>query len=157
MRSSRSMSTGAPSRQHDRIAAGNASRHAAGRDATRRFVVHSHEVTINPRTHENLLTVDSADEAQILDLFRRWGYLQADLDPLGRLAPQPQAELDAIGDAGAAARRWYCGPIGADFMHIPDPARRQWIQERLEAPAPPYASDAVLDRLISAETFEEVL
>jgi 2-oxoglutarate dehydrogenase E1 component len=130
---------------------------AAGRDAARTFVVHSHEVTINPRTRENLLTIDSADEARILDLFRRWGYLQADLDPLGRLEPQPQAELDAIGDAGAEARRWYCGPIGADFMHIPDPARRQWIAERLEAPAPPYATDAVLDRLISADTFEEVL
>ncbi len=120
-------------------------------------MVHSNKVTLNQRTRQNVVDMDPASDAQILDLFRRWGYLQAHLDPLGRLEPEPQAELDAVGDAGAAARRWYCGSIGADFMHIPDPVRRRWIQEQLEAPAPPYAKDPILDRLISAEIFEEVL
>src|SRR5262249_56319489 len=41
---------------------------------------------------------------RIADSFRRWGYLQADLDPLGRLTPQPHAELDAWPSAEAA--RW---------------------------------------------------
>ena len=29
----------------------------------------------------------------LLDTFRRWGYLEADLDPLGRLVPARVAEL----------------------------------------------------------------
>jgi 2-oxoglutarate dehydrogenase E1 component len=97
------------------------------------------------------------DEAGALDLFRRWGYLQADLDPLGRLQPLPHPELDATGEAGAVARGWYSGPIGAEFMHIPDPERRRWIQEQLEAAMPPVDSARILDRLIAAEMLEEVM
>src|SRR6185312_9987991 len=79
-------------------------------------------------------------------------------DPLGRLEPQPHPELDATGDAAADARRWYCGSIGAEFMHIPDPARRQWIQAQLERPAAQALdADSILERLIAAEMFEEVL
>ncbi len=99
------------------------------------------------------------DEARerIFDAFRRWGYLQADLDPLGRLAPAAVDELDAIREQGAFARQFYCGPIGAEFMHIPDPGQRRWIQERLEG-APPHAEPRrVLERLIAAEVLEEVL
>jgi 2-oxoglutarate dehydrogenase E1 component len=114
-------------------------------------------VTPNPQTRNDLLDVVSLDEAQILDTFRRWGYLQATLDPLGRLEPQPHPELDAAGDAAAQARRWYCRTIGAEFMHMPDPARRRWIQRQLEAPPPVFAPDPILDRLIGAEIFEEVL
>jgi len=100
-----------------------------------------------------------SDEARerILDPFRRWGYLQADLDPLGRLAPAPVAELDAIGEQAAFARRLYCGPIGVEFMHIPDPRPRRWIQERLEGAAPQVEPRRILDRLIAAEVLEEVL
>lgn len=38
-------------------------------------------------------------DERILDAFRRWGYLQAQLDPLGRLKPQPHPELDVTGEA----------------------------------------------------------
>ena len=62
-----------------------------------------------------------ADRENIFDAFRRWGYLQAQLDPLGRLLPDPDPELDIPGDVAEAARRLYCGRIGADFMHIPSP------------------------------------
>lgn len=97
-------------------------------------------------------------EEDVLDLFRRWGYLQADLDPLGFLSPQRHAELDAIpDDEGRLARSWYCGPVGVEFMHIPDPERRRWIQERMEQPEPEFDRSFVLERLIRAEVFEEVL
>ncbi|MFQ5600422.1 MAG: 2-oxoglutarate dehydrogenase E1 component [Candidatus Krumholzibacteriia bacterium] len=72
------------------------------------------------------------------DAFRRWGYLQANLDPLDRLRPQPHLELDAVPEAEAA--RWraiYCSSIGVEFMHIPDPERRCWIAARMEAEAAP--------------------
>ena len=33
----------------------------------------------------------------MFDAFRRWGYLEADLDPLGQFKPAPNAELRASG------------------------------------------------------------
>ena len=82
-------------------------------------------MTINSRTAalKAATSQEQGDESRerILDAFRRWGYLQADLDPLGRLRPAPTAVLDAAGERGSFARRFYCGAIGAEFMHIPDP------------------------------------
>jgi 2-oxoglutarate dehydrogenase E1 component len=94
---------------------------------------------------------------QIFDAFRRWGYLQANLDPLGDLKPEPVPELDLSGEAAEAARRVYCGTIGAEFMHIVDLERRQWIEERLEADAPAPDRARILERLLRAEVFEQVL
>ncbi len=42
-------------------------------------------------------------------------------------------------------------------MHIPDPARRRWVQERMERPTPQVDAPRILDRLLRAELFEEVL
>ena len=76
----------------------------------------------------------SADQQErIWDSFRRWGYLQANLDPLGDLEPVPMPELDVAGAEAEAARRIYCGTIGAQFMHIPDRERRLWVQQRMES------------------------
>ncbi|RPJ57228.1 MAG: 2-oxoglutarate dehydrogenase E1 component, partial [Acidobacteria bacterium] len=101
-------------------------------------------------------TADAGRE-RVLDAFRRWGYLQAQLDPLGFLQPQPHPELDEGGEAAAEGRRWYSGPIGVEFMHIPEPDRRRWVQERMEQPIPPVDAPPILDRLLRAELFEEVL
>ncbi|MFL6292627.1 MAG: 2-oxoglutarate dehydrogenase E1 component [Thermoanaerobaculia bacterium] len=99
-----------------------------------------------------------------LDAFRRLGYLYADLDPLDRLAPEPEALLGEVDDPALAeqARRWYCGPIGVELMHIEDPERRRWVQERMEAPPgeetpEPADRSHVLDLLIRAETFEQMI
>ena len=72
---------------------------------------------------------------RIWDSFRRWGFLQANLDPLGDLEPVAMPELDVTGPEADAARLFYCGTIGAEFMHIPDRERREWIQERMESEA----------------------
>ena len=96
------------------------------------------------------------DEA-VFDAFRRWGYLAADLDPVGCLQPLEPPELVLDGEAAPQARRRYCGSIGAEFMHIPDAERRQWIAERMEADPPPVDSARVLERLIRAGLFEQVL
>ncbi len=99
-----------------------------------------------------------AIDSQILDAYRRWGYLAADLDPLGRLQPlHDHPDLPRAGAGVEAARRLYCGAIGAEFMHIPDPQRRAWIAERLEAAAPAVDRGRILDRLIRAEVFEQLL
>ena len=71
---------------------------------------------------------------QIFEAFRRWGHLQAKLDPLGQyLLPEPIPELNFEGEDAEEARRYYCGSIAVEFMHIPDAAKREWIQERMEA------------------------
>ena len=95
-----------------------------------------------------------------LDAFRRLGYLYADLDPLDRLTPEPEALLGEVDDLALAeqARRWYCGPIGVELAHIEDPERRRWVQERMEADPPePADRSHILDLLIRADTFEQMI
>jgi 2-oxoglutarate dehydrogenase E1 component len=97
------------------------------------------------------------EQEQVLDAFRRWGYLQANLDPLGTLMPLAHPELDMAGEWAGRARRYYCGTLGVEFMHIPESERRRWIQERMEAEPPAMDSRRILERLIRAEIFEQVL
>ncbi len=89
--------------------------------------------------------------------YRRWGYLAANLDPLGFLAPIVHPELVVDGDAVAQAQKFYCGTIGAEFEHIDDTERRRWIAGRLECDAPQADRGFILERLIRAELFEQVL
>ena len=94
----------------------------------------------------------------VFDKFRRWGYQAARLDPLGFLSPVLPPELEDSGDMAAQARAIYCGTIGAEFMHIADPERREWIAGRMEGP-PAAKPDRgrILERLIRAELFEQAL
>src|SRR5260370_7708472 len=94
---------------------------------------------------------------RVFDAFRRWGYLEANLDPLGFLKPQPHPELLLTGEAADQARKIYCGTIGADFMHLQDPARRRWIAQRLEADAPAVNRGRILERLLRADLFAQIL
>src|SRR3954465_7868229 len=97
-----------------------------------------------------------ANEA-IWDAFRRWGYLEANLDPLGTLSPLEVPELRLSGPEADRARAVYCGSIGAEFTHIADPVRRRWIAEQLEAPGARPDQKAILQQLVKAELFEQVL
>ncbi len=98
-----------------------------------------------------------AQEDLVLDAYRRWGYLEAAVDPLGLASPAPHPDLPREGGAVPRAREWYCGPLGVEFMHIPDPARREWVRERVERPLPEIDAPAVLERLVRADLFEEML
>ncbi len=98
--------------------------------------------------------------AQVLDAFRRYGHLEAALDPLGRLPAVHPPELAGGGPDAAHARALYCGPLAVEFMHLDDPVRRRWIAERMEAPAPPVPTvvrERVLEQLMRAELFEQTL
>src|SRR5438270_7822555 len=102
--------------------------------------------------------VKSTEREEVFDLFRRWGYLEADVDPLGHMPREPQPELAVLtGKWAELARKVYAGTVGVEFMHIPHPERRAWIQEQMEAR--PSAVDAapILTRLIRAEVFEQVI
>jgi 2-oxoglutarate dehydrogenase E1 component len=65
-------------------------------------------------------------------------------------------------DLVAMLRATYCGPIGAEFMHISDAEQRRWMYERLEAAAGRYGRTAedkrrILERLSAAEGLERYL
>jgi 2-oxoglutarate dehydrogenase E1 component len=109
------------------------------------------------RTALESFEAGSSERERVFDTFRRWGYLEADLDPLGFLRPQAQPELQLDGEFAREARRIYCGTVGVEFMHIPDLERRRWIQERMESEPQPVDQERALDLLIRADVFEQVL
>jgi 2-oxoglutarate dehydrogenase E1 component len=94
----------------------------------------------------------------VFDVFRRWGYLQATLDPLGQyLPPEPFPVATPEGELAQEARGYYCGTIGVEFMHITNPAQRQWLQQQIEHSAPAVDQRRILTALIRAELFEQVI
>jgi 2-oxoglutarate dehydrogenase E1 component len=103
--------------------------------------------------------VENQERETIFDIFRRWGYLQSSLDPLGQYLPPEPFPVPSVpeGDFAAEARRYYCGTLAAEFMHIPNPEQRQWIQEQLEQPTPKPDQKFVLTQLIRADLFEQVI
>ena len=104
-----------------------------------------------------LLDAPNGERERVFDAFRRWGYLEADLDPLGFFRPNAQPELQIEGEVAREARRLYCGTMGVEFMHIPDFERRRWIQERVEGAQEEIDQQAALNMLIRADMFEVVL
>src|SRR6202046_5578197 len=105
-----------------------------------------------------MMNIDSEKQERVLDAFRRWGYLQANLDPLGHFAPLAHPELDISGEVADAGRRVYSGSIGVEFMHIPDLERRQWIQERMETDRQESIDRGrILDQLVPPDFFEQTI
>jgi len=107
-----------------------------------------------------------AERERVFGLFRQFGYLEAELNPLGLLPPQPHPDLQIDNEFAREARRAYCGSVGVEFMHIADRERRRWIQERIEAePAAAEARPAgltpdrarALDLLMRADLFEQTI
>jgi len=132
----------------------------------------------------------SAKQAQVLQLIRAFrvrGHLVANLDPLeSRRAPHQELDpatygltlwdldreffTDGLGGHERASlretietlRETYCGSVAAEYMHIADPERKEWLQERMEStrnrsPFEPPARKRLLERLIEAESFERFL
>src|SRR5258707_2724758 len=110
-----------------------------------------------PSAGTAVMETPDGDRERIFDAFRQWGYLEADLDPLGFLQPVPHPDLRHEGEIADEARSVYCSTIGAEFMHIPDFERRRWIEQRLEGPPPSVDQGHILDQLIRADLFELVL
>jgi 2-oxoglutarate dehydrogenase E1 component len=114
---------------------------------------------------EALTPAQQERRAATFDVFRRWGYLQTALDPLGQYLPPepfPVALPEGEDDAAAEARGFYCGTIGIEFMHIANAEKREWLERQMEQTiaAPETASEGqkrVLTQLIKAEIFEQVI
>jgi len=124
---------------------------------------------------------------QLIRNYRVRGHMLAGLDPLGAPRPcPPELELDYYGFresdldllTGCSAlpydepltireillrlRNTYCRSIGVQFMHLDDPAARQWLQRRMESSQNRLALSRdeqlrILARLTDAVIFEEFL
>ncbi|MEZ5815527.1 MAG: 2-oxoglutarate dehydrogenase E1 component [Hyphomicrobiaceae bacterium] len=106
-------------------------------------------------------------EVALIEAFRARGFLRARLDPLGlaRLPDVPELAPGQYGLGSQAAQglvarleRAYCGPIGWEFGHIHDPARRAWLAgeaEAVDTSAPDAATRRrLLELLARATAFE---
>jgi 2-oxoglutarate dehydrogenase E1 component len=103
--------------------------------------------------------VEHQERETVFDIFRRWGYLQASLDPLGQYLPAEPFPLTTVpeGEYAAEARSYYCGNFAVEFMHIPSLEHRQWLQEQIEQPTSKPDQAHVLTQLIRADLFEQVI
>ena len=98
----------------------------------------------------------------VFEIFRRWGYLQAQLDPLQQyLPPEPfPVELPEGSDAIAAeARKFYSGTLALEFSHIASPERREWLQTAMEQDSQETAEQQqrTLTQLIKADLFDRTI
>src|ERR1700751_3116638 len=100
---------------------------------------------------------DNYEREHIFNLFRQYGYLEAELNPLGLLPPEPHPDLQIDNEIAREARRIYCGSIGVEFMHIADPERRRWIQERIEGEPALVDQERALNLLMRGDLFEQTL
>ncbi len=134
--------------------------------------------------------VKQAQILQFIDSYRFLGHLQATLDPLGmteqvevvelRLAHYglTEQDLETIFQTGTLSingencaslqniidhlKALYCGNVGVEYMHIAEPAERNWIMQRVEAGygAGTFSDEAkkqLLDRITAAEGLERYL
>jgi len=72
------------------------------------------------------------------------------------------AENMTLREIVQALRETYCGSIGAEYMHITDPAEKRWWQQRLESirSKPSFKPEEkvnILERLTAAEGLERYL
>ncbi len=100
---------------------------------------------------------NNAERERVFNAFRQFGYLEGDLDPLGFLPPRPTPELQIDSEYTAEARSIYSSTIGVEINHIYSPDRRRWIYEHMESAAQPVDQKRVLDLLIRADIFEQVM
>jgi 2-oxoglutarate dehydrogenase E1 component len=131
-------------------------------------------------------TRDSIRALMLIRAYRARGHFYANLDPLGLEPPKNEQELEpqsygftdndfdrkifldrvlglefgTLREILTIVRRTYCQTLGVEFMHISNPAQKNWIQERIEGPDKEitFTSEgkrAILNKLIEAEGFEK--
>src|SRR6202049_3226395 len=97
------------------------------------------------------------ERERVFNAYRQWGYLEGDLDPLGFLRPRNTPELEREGEYAREARAIYYSSIGVEINHIYSPERRRWIYEQMESEPPQQDQRRILDLLIRADIFEQVM
>ena len=102
-------------------------------------------------------SLSNPDRERVFAAYRQFGYLEGDLDPLGFLRPRLTPELEREGEYAREARAIYSSTIGVEINHIYSPVRRQWIYERMESEPEKQDQQRILDLLIRADIFEQVM
>ncbi|WP_297322484.1 2-oxoglutarate dehydrogenase E1 component [uncultured Bartonella sp.] len=134
-------------------------------------------------------TRDSVRAIMMIRAYRVRGHLHAKLDPLQlRVPPEDYNELSPENYGFTTAdydrkifidnelgfeyatipqmleilKNTYCNTIGVEFMHISDPVRKKWIQDRIEGPHnwvsfTREGKRAIVHKLVEAEGFEKFL
>src|SRR5579863_7817794 len=97
------------------------------------------------------------ERERVFAAYRQFGYLEGDLDPLGFLRPRPMPELEKEGEYAREARAIYSSTIGVEINHLYAPERRRWVYQRMESEAPQEDQKRILDLLIRADVFEQVM
>ena len=131
---------------------------------------------------------DAIRAMMLIRAYRIRGHLYANLDPLGLQPPAQNRELEpdfygfteadmdrpifidgtlglefaSIREILQIMRRTYCGNVGVQYMHIAEPAEKQWIQDRIEGrdkeiAFTPEGKISILKKLIETEAFERFL
>jgi 2-oxoglutarate dehydrogenase E1 component len=123
----------------------------------------------------------------LVHAYREFGHLIANLDPLGEnLTEHPLLDLAQFGlseqdldkpvdprpfraplqgslrDLITALRDTYSSTFGVEYMDIPDPERREWLQDRMEPTRnhpelEPEARRQILELMLTADAFEQFL
>ncbi|MEE4246169.1 MAG: 2-oxoglutarate dehydrogenase E1 component [Kangiellaceae bacterium] len=137
---------------------------------------------------DNSFDAKQVNVLELIQAYRAHGHQFAKLDPLGiwkqatidylNLSRYDLSKLDNDTEFrtgsmfGATSKKFkqiieeldttYCRTIGSEFMHITDPAQKQWIQERLESTlaTPNFSKDEkrqILSALTAAEGLEKYL
>ena len=83
--------------------------------------------------------------------------LKATSIPSAFCAPRPTAELQIDSEYTREARAIYSSTIGVEINHIYAPERRRWIYEQMESEPQPEDQARILDLLIRADIFEQVM
>lgn len=93
-----------------------------------------------------------------------YGLTEADLDQVYSATNTyfTKADTMTMRDMLKALRDTYCRSVGAEFMHISDPAAKRWIQERLESTlgVPSFSVERkrhILQQVTEAEGLERFL
>ena len=73
------------------------------------------------------------------------------------LPPEPFPTPAPDGPDSSEARGYYCGTIGAEYMHIASPEKRTWIEAQLEQSYQARDTKRILSGLIRADVFEQVI
>lgn len=134
-------------------------------------------------------TVDPKKQARVtgaLYAYRSIGHTQAHFNPIKKVEKNPRLslarlgfgpeDLDTVYDTGnylggvnmtlgqllEDLSTTYCGPIGAEYIHIQETEKRRWLQARMEPSLnrPNYSrkfKTRVLEKVLEAEIFEKFL
>jgi 2-oxoglutarate dehydrogenase E1 component len=124
---------------------------------------------MTPKSKTSNVIVDRAstngtnpERERVFNLYRQFGYLEGDLDPLGFLGPRQTPELETEGEYAREARAIYSSTIGVEINHIYSPERRRWIYERMESENQGFEvteedQSRILDLLMRSDLFEQVI